>query len=114
MNIFQIYIQNEAYIPRTTTHLKCIRFGRLATIIFTVCAFVPFSALASISASKAGNDGIPFGQDNGTIAVKIVGYLFLALFLLMATLTTVFVVQIRSENKRIFGNDRLYMKFKKE
>ena len=80
--------------------LKRIIIGQIAVLIVTSLGFLTYIAFAVHSANEPGNVmNLPFDHHFYLLG-HIIGYSFLVLFLLMASVNVALIVQIRAMNKR--------------
>ena len=81
-----------------------MRFGQCSTIFITLVGFVTFSTFVIISAHKEGNNNRAFEQKTDE-AFAIIGYSYLLLFVIMAAVNVLLVIQIRAKERSAAGSD---------
>ena len=81
-----------------------MRFGRCSTIFLTLVGSVIYTSYVIISARKEGNDNIPFWQ-NIAEADSIIAYSYLLLFIIMAAVNVLLVIQIRAKERSESGSN---------
>ena len=81
-----------------------MRFGQCSTILLTLVGFVIYTSYVIISARKEGNDNIPFWQ-NIAEADSIIAYSYLLLFIIMAAVNVLLVIQIRAKERSESGSN---------
>ena len=98
-----MHLRNACVSPERLSRLqRWLRFGQITAIAFTSIGFLTYTIAAIATSQMPKNRGMPFYTEY-VINAKILAYLFLILFILMATANTALMLQIRAMNRKNSG-----------
>ena len=105
------YTSNVIFIPNVSfanlmgplAQLQCLQQCPQQQLHGGIVRFI-YTSYVIISARKEGNDNIPFWQ-NIAEADSIIGYSYLLLFIIMAAVNVLLVIQIRAKERSESGSN---------
>ena len=99
-----MHLRKAGVSPERESRLqKWLQFGQFTAIALTSSGFLAYTIAAIVTSEMPKNEGIPFNT-RWILLLKILSYLFLTLFILMATANIALMLQIRAMKQENLGS----------